>query len=192
MYPPADGCDMSEAFSIEPFSIDNGSTEFEGFGKQSYEHLNPMMGDQFERPNINQPSTSQQQPPNVQQQPPNVQQQPPSNVQQSPNVQQPPNVQQRPPNVQQQRPPFNGGRPPKQNPIVHRDIHIVNNRPSHMNRPLPAKKYRRPVINNTYIDKSRYVRRPRKQNNDNNWLWIIIGILIFFNIVLSVMYVSKK
>ena len=151
MYPPADGCDMSEAFSIEPFSIDNGSTEFEGFGKQSYEHLNPMMGDQFERPNINQPSTSQQ-----------------------------------------QRPPFNGGRPPKQNPIVHRDIHIVNNRPSHMNRPLPAKKYRRPVINNTYIDKSRYVRRPRKQNNDNNWLWIIIGILIFFNIVLSVMYVSKK
>jgi len=173
MYPPADGCDMSEAFSIEPFSIDNGSTEFEGFGKQSYEHLNPMMGDQFERPNINQP-------PNVQQRPlSNVQQQPLSNVQ-------------RPPNVQQQRPPFNGGRPPKQNPIVHRDIHIVNNRPSHMNRPLPAKKYRRPVINNTYIDKSRYVRRPRKQNNDNNWLWIIIGILIFFNIVLSVMYVSKK
>jgi len=87
--------------------------------------------------------------------------------------------------------PSNHPRPPRHNPMVHRDIHIVNNRPSHMHRPPPIRRYRRPVINNTYVDRTRYVRRPNKENSDNNWMWIIIGILIFFNIVLSIMYVKK-
>ena len=181
MYPPADGCSVTEAFSLEPFSQGNNLEDFEGFGSKSYESV-------IKQPNINEPSV------NPVKQLPNMLNDP---MQQQPREQQPQPREQQPQPREQPRP---RQQQPRENINVHRDIHIVNNRPTNrpsnrhrpINRPLHMNIPRRPVVNNTYVNKTKYVRHPRrKQNNDNNWMWIIIGILIFLNIVLSVMYVRK-
>ena len=168
MYPPAAGCSVTEAFSLEPFSQGNNLEDFEGFGSKSYESV-------LKQPNINEPSINP--------------------VKQLPNMLNDPMQQ---PREQQPRPRQPREQQPIENINVHRDIHIVNNRPRPINRhrpinrPLHMNIPRRPVVNNTYVNKTKYVRHPRrKQNDDNNWMWIIIGILIFLNIVLSVMYVRK-
>ena len=184
------GCTVSEAFSLEPFASGTTIDSFDGFGNNSFESV-------LTQPNINQPSPQQPQQLQQQPQPLSIQQQPQQQQQQrQPRQQQQPQQQrqqqQRQPRQQQQPQQQRQQQPQQQQQQdinIHRDIHIVSprvmNRPPHMNRP-------RRIVNNTYINKSRHVRHPRKkQNDDSNWLWIIIGILILMNIVLSVMYVRK-
>lgn len=202
MYPPANGCSMLEAFSIEPFSQGNIINNFDGFGKQTYgavEHLN----DPLVQPNINQPNMGEQQSIQVGEQP-NIRQQQPSIVREQSQIdrQQRPSIVNELPKIDGLQQITIGGkqsktgernsnhpRPPKHNPIVHRDIHIINNRPSHMHRQQPLRRHHsRPITSNTYIN----TKRNRKESNNNNLLWIIIGILIFFNILLSIMYVKKN
>ena len=160
MKPPAVGCSVSEAFSLEPFSQGHQVDDFDGFGNNSFESV-------LKQPNINQPP-----------------------VNELPNLLE----------FGQQGGQQQGGQRQGYGATVHRDIHIVNNGPRQLvnNRPRQVinrprhMNIQRPVVNNTYVNKTKYVKHSRKkQNDDNNWLWIIIGILIFLNIVLSVMYVRK-
>jgi len=195
MKPPAVGCSVSEAFSLEPFSQGHQVDDFDGFGNNSFESV-------LKQPNINQPPVNEL--PNLLefgqqggQQQGGQQQGGQQQGRQQQGGQQQGGQQQ---GGQQQGGQQQGGQRQGYGATVHRDIHIVNNGPRQLvnNRPRQVinrprhMNIQRPVVNNTYVNKTKYVKHSRKkQNDDNNWLWIIIGILIFLNIVLSVMYVRK-